>query len=153
MKYFLILCCFFLISATDYKPLKNEDFNANALNFKGQGASGSCTAGNTANVDLKIEGGDFVLTGGFIILKGHTFGDTVKQQVIDKDNVMGYGANFVLNEFVSNWYVSESSQAQSMIVPGYPAKVLQNLYLRVVYNCPSSNVSVAVNYLLHKIMF
>lgn len=151
-KLLLILSFFILTGATDYKPLRNEDFNSNALNFKGQGATGSCIAGGTVNVDLKIDF-DSVLTGGYVILKGQTFGDTVKQQVIDKDNILGMGANTVLNEFVTNWYVSESIQAQPMIVPGYPAKILQNLYLRVVYSCPATNVSVAVNYLLHKVMF
>ena len=138
---------------TLFTPLKNEDFNSSSVNFKATGTSGTCPYGTTFNLDYKLPY-DCILTGGYLILKNHVWGDTVTQQVVDIDNVMGYGANVVLKEFVTNWNVADDVQAQQMIVAGYPAKPFQDLYLRVKYTSTGgTNVSVAVNYLLHKVLY
>lgn len=138
---------------TLFTPLKNEDFNSSSVNFKATGVKGTCPFGTTYNLDYKLPY-DCILTGGFLILKDHVYGDTVTQQVVDIDNVLGYGANVVLKEFVTDWNVAEDTQSQPMIVAGYPAKPFENLYLRVKYTSTgATDVKISVNYLLHKVLF
>lgn len=150
---FLILSFFVLTAATEYKPLRNEDFNANSLTFNGKGNTGTAAHGTATNIDMALTE-DTVLTGGTLILKNHCFGDTVDQQVVDKDGIVAPPGT-VLRQFITSWNVADDVQIQGGIVaPGYPAKIISGLYLRLVYHSTcGTDVSVAINYLLHKVLF
>lgn len=138
--------------ATIFKPLTQADFNSNVLNFAAKGISGTCTAGQTLNLDLKMDY-DSILTGGFLVLNNHAYGDTAKLQIIDKDNILGLGANYVVREFVTDWAMASDTQIQPWVRAGYPAKPFQNLYLRLIYTSTgNSDVGVSVNYELHKVL-
>jgi hypothetical protein len=73
------------------------------------------------------------LTGGVLKAQGD-WGSNVSLQVIDIDNVMGYGANVVLDEFVTSFYITDVVQDQISKEFNYPALVPANLYLRVKFN-------------------
>lgn len=127
------------------------DMSSKVVNFNGQGVKGVVDANTTASIDLKMLDDNFI-TGGMLSVKDAAFGDTVTLQVIDKDNILGYGANVVLRQFITNWYIMSDTQLQLNLDLSYPAKVLSGLYLRAVYTSTSESVSpvVVINYYLHK---
>lgn len=114
------------------------------------GISGEADSQATTYIDYKLTQ-DRYINGLDIILQNHSIDDTMDLQIIDVDNILGYGANTVLNEFATDWNVAADRQGQGQFSVSYSAKVLTNLYLRLVYvSTGQSNVKVKINYFLHK---
>lgn len=129
---------------------KESDMDADKVKFRGVGVAFTATAGTTTNGDHKFTEGRLV-DGVQIIVKDHAFGDSLKLQIVDVDNMLGYGAGVVLDEFASNWYVATDQQSQGIVRLPYSAEVIANLYVRIVYNSTgATNVSVRVNLFAHK---
>jgi hypothetical protein len=129
---------------------KIDHFDSFRVNFKGKGVAGTVTAGQTGNIDLKLTERRFI-TGLQLLLKDHTWGDTAKLQIVDVDNILGYGAGTVLAEYATDWQVCSDKQDQGIFSVPYPADIATNLYLRVAYTSTGgTNVGVRVNYFLHK---
>ena len=125
--------------------------NSYGLRFRGNGISGTAAAGSTTNIDHKLTA-DRYLNGCELLVNTATWGDYVKFQVVDVDNILGYGAGTVLDEFGSTWYVASDRQLQGIFKIEYPAKVLANLYIRLVYvSTGVAPVGVACNLFLHQI--
>lgn len=74
-----------------------------------------------------------------LLVKDATLGDKITFQVIDKDNVLGYGANFVLDEFGKDWYVLPDKH-ESIIL--YKAKLIVGVYIRLKYTSTASSGNV-----------
>lgn len=130
---------------------KLSDMDADKVKFRGRGISGTATAGTTTNIDHKITEGRLI-DGIKLILKDHVFGDSVRFQVVDVENILGYGAGVVLDEFATNWYVSSSEDQGAINLP-YSAELIAGLYIRIIYNSiGQNNVSVRANLWLHKYM-
>lgn len=129
---------------------KVSDFASDRINFKGHGKAGTVTAGQVGNIDLKITE-ERLLNGVQIILKNHVNGDKAKLQVVDVDNILGYGAGTVLSEYATDWYFAGDTENQGIFKLEYVANILTNLYLRIAYTSTGqSNVEVKANYFLHK---
>lgn len=99
------------------------------------GAKLTPAAGTTTNCDVVMPA-NMVLKGGVVFSQNSTIGDSISISVIDKDNILGFGATpespIVLGVYVISWY----------IMPGIENKVEdisisqpmpQGLYLRVAY--------------------
>lgn len=131
---------------------KNKVF-ADADGFRARflGMSGTATKNTTSSIDLKITEERYI-NGVQLIIKDHVFGDKVKFQVVDVDNVIGYGAGVVLDEFGTNWNLDDSKKDQGKILVDYPARILANLYIRIVYISigTENDVIVKANLFLHK---
>lgn len=126
------------------------DMDADKVRFRGRGISGTAAAGTTTAIDLKLTE-ERLLEGGQIILSGHVLGDHIAFEVVDVDNVLGYGAGVVLDQYATNWYVDPSTTGQYVIRLEYVAFILANLYLRLTYTSTGgSTVSVCINYFTHK---
>lgn len=137
-------------SFTTYKPIKVSDFEANKLNYDAKGVSTTVTGGTTHNLDLTLTD-DCLITGAWMITSDGYLGDTASFQVIDTTGMTGYPAGTVLSQFITNWYLPTAADAQFELA--YPAKVYAGLTLRLVYNSTgTSNVFLAINYKLHKIL-
>lgn len=137
---------------TTYTPTNIDQFSSAALNFRGTGVTATMNTETTTDLDLAIYE-DRVMTGGVVLTKGSTFGDYIRLQVVDKDNILGYGAGTVLNEFVTNWYVTDDTQAQFPLECPYPAKIISGLYVRIKYTSTGTTaVKLAVNFMLHKVL-
>lgn len=131
---------------------KTNDFDSSQLNFKGKGISGTATAGVSTNIDHKLTERRLI-TGVHIILKDHAWGDTATLQVVDVDNILGYGAGTVLGEYATSWQFASDKQDQGVFTVPYPADIAANLYLRIIYTSTGgTNVSVRANYFLHKVL-
>lgn len=108
------------------------------------------TAGTDTNIDFKLTRTNLWISGGQIVYQNVCFGDYVKFQVVDKDNVLGYGENFVLNTFVNKWYLDPGKTSQ-VIASTYAAELkLSGIYLRAIYHSVGEiDVDVCINYDLH----
>lgn len=122
-----------------------SDFNADRTHFAGFRVTGTATAGQVTNIDYALSEEKLVY-GGQAILKNHVFGDCIKMQVVDVDNILGLGAGTVLGEYIQCWGVADDVQTQAAIMVEFPTKIITGLYLRIVYDSSGgSNVSVQVN--------
>lgn len=118
---------------------------------RAKGYSSAATLGATTNHNFAVGAEDRYMNGLVILLKDHVFGDTMALQVVDVDNLLGFGAGAMLNEFGTSWNVAGDQQNQGLISFPYNAKINAGLYLRVVYTSTGTvEVKVRVNFLLHK---
>lgn len=137
---------------TSFNPQAISDFEKSKLSLNITGVHSAFTAGTVTNLDLALTD-DVLLTGGSVLAKGTNIGDSLTLQVIDLNNVMGYGANAVLSQFVTNWYVATDSERQIDLSIDYPAKVIAGLFLRLKFNSTGSTGGfISANYFLHKVM-
>lgn len=124
--------------------IRNTDFD-----FYGDGFSGTATKNTTTNFDFKVTKDMCYCSGGEIIVKDAEHGDYIKIEVIDKDNVLGYGANTVLQVYLEKWHVDY--HGKNVLEVPYAGKIPNGVYLRLKYTSMSSttDVKVAVNYSFH----
>lgn len=142
-----------VLSDTDGTPLVRTKPLANTDNFlfRGTGFTNTATKNSTTNIDYKLPEDRFI-NGLELILKNHVFGDTVCLKVVDVDNILGYGAGVVLNQFGYTWNVYDDRQNQGIILIPYPAKILKDLYIRLTYvsHGTTDDVQVGANVFFHK---
>jgi len=119
-----------------------------SFKFLGDCAAGTAVKNTTTNIDYMMSD-DLMLYGAEIVAPGSTIGDYVAFQVIDKDNVLGAGADYVVNQWVAKWYVPvglPSWKATSDMAGTIP----HGLYLRLKYTNASlvADTDVKVNFFL-----
>lgn len=61
---------------------------------------------------------------------GSVAGDKITFQIVDKDNILGYGAGAVLDEFGTDWAVMPN---KAVMLRLYKANLIVGLYIRVKY--------------------
>lgn len=113
--------------------------------FLVDGVIGTAAADTTTDFDYAMTS-SWALYGLGLLQNGATFGDYVSVKIIDKDNVLGYGANFVVATPVVKAYVDPSSsriQAESE----YARTIPTGLYIRISYTSIAllTTTQVAVN--------
>lgn len=145
-----------------YVPKRFEDLNSDTCMLNSQGLTHTATAGVSTNLDYKLLD-DHILTGLELLANSSNFGDTTTLQVVDKDLMLQgiYGAGIttmypaypVLRQFGTNINLPSDTQLKINKQGVYPARIITGLYLRLIYNSTgSTDVSVAVNYVLHKLL-
>lgn len=138
---------------SQFAPTTQAQYSSKDLNADFQGFKFTATAGTTTTGDFKILD-DSLIDGAVVLAKNTALGDKVNLQVIDIDNVKGYGANVVLGQYVTNWYINPDSTFQVDLKSAYPAKIFAGLYLRVVYtSVGANNIDFLINYKLHKVLW
>lgn len=129
---------------------KVSDMDADKVKFRGKGFSFTAIAGQTTNGDYKFTEAR-LLDGTQLILKDHVNGDHMRFQVVDVDNIIGYGAGTVLDEFADEWYITGDREDQGDKRLPYSAEIIAGLYIRVVYTSTgATNVKVKCNLFVHK---
>lgn len=109
-------------------------------------------ANSNENIDFYIEQQDTepqqILYGGALHAQNPDFGDYVTFQVIDIDNVLGYGANVVIKEYIVKAYLNNHGTFEDYDDAG--AYLPVGLYLRCIYHNVKTEGStkVKINYLL-----
>lgn len=124
--------------------LRNKfDFAANAF-------EGTATKDSTTDIDFKMSENLF-LNGGLLLYKDAAWGDYFAIQIIDIDNILGYGANTILKNYITKWYVHPDTHCLELHAE-YAGKVLKDLYVRLKYTSvgTTNDVKVKVNLRLHK---
>ena len=113
--------------------------------FLGDATSGTATAGTTTDIDFKLDG-SYMIFGVEMIYSGAADGDYAAFQIVDKDNVLGYGAGAVLNEWVKKWYIP-SAENRWKTTSEMATKLPAGLYARLKYTSVGSvNVLIKINY-------
>jgi hypothetical protein len=115
------------------------------------GFSGEASPNNTSNIDFLFNQERWI-TGGTLLVKGGSWGDSLSIQVVDRDNILGYGPNLVLLQFISDFKVNPEAILQEKIEVSYVSLIAAGLVLRVKYNNTSTTevVDVACNLFLHQ---
>ena len=97
----------------------------------------TATKNTTTNLDWKIPNVSYGGSNKQSYMDGIQFkatdavdGDKMSFQVIDIDNILGYGAGTVLDEFGKDWAVMPDKEETMRL---YKAKLIPNLYIRLVY--------------------
>ncbi len=130
-----------------------SQFASDNVNSASRGVTGLALAGQVTNLDLKLTDDAFI-TGGVLRTYTSAFGDTATFQVVDVENLLGYGENVVLGQYINEWHMRSDVQEQINEITTYPAKILSGLYLRIIYTSTGdTDVLIAANYRLHKILY
>lgn len=124
--------------------IRNNDFD-----FHGDGISGVATKNSTTTFDFKIVEDNCYCSGGEIIVKDAEHGDYIKIEIVDVDNILGYGYNTVLQTYLQKWFVDY--RGKNILEVPYAGYIYRNLYLRLKYTSvgTTNDVKVAVNYSFH----
>lgn len=134
-----------------YKPVKVSDFEASKLRFFAMGVSIPCTAGVSSVLDIKLND-DYLITGSQCVVNNGTYGDNFKIEIVDVDNIIGYGAGVILNVFADGWRIRKGDYTFAIEVP-YPAKIYADLYIRITYtSIGTTDPGISFNLLLHKVL-
>jgi hypothetical protein len=129
---------------------RKTDMSADTCKFRGQGFAFTATAGTSTDHDYKITEAR-LLEVPIILAKNHAWGDYIRFQIVDVDNVIGYGAGVVLDEFATTWYLDPDLCSQPRPDVWYSAEVIANLYIRVKYtSVGATDVEVKINLCNHK---
>jgi hypothetical protein len=112
-------------------PVTNHISNDPIYSLATFGLKFTATLNTTTNYD-KLMTKAYGMHAGVMFIKNSTFGDYLNVQIIDKDNVLGYGNNVVLKQYINEWYVWEGrAELHNLTVGDLPAA---GLYLRLIYN-------------------
>ena len=138
---------------TKYSPSHSSQYSAKDINADFRGFKFTADAGQATTHEWAAPY-DIIIDGGAMSTIGASLGDSVSLQVIDKDNILGYGANTVLGQYVTNWFMNPQESVQINFQNGYPAKIVGGLYLRAIYySVGGTDVEVILNYRLHKVLW
>jgi hypothetical protein len=142
------------MQGSKYAPNSFHEYSSKDLNANFRGNKFVATKNTTTNNDMQITD-DCLIDGAVLIVLGGVIGDKITAQVIDKDNIFGYGANTVLGQYVTDWYINPQESFQLDFNSTYPAKLFTGLYLRIVYTSigTENDVDVIINYKLHKVLW
>lgn len=137
-------------SGTTFNPNKTIDFERTKLTFNAQGASTTVPAGTTQSIDLTMTD-DCLLTGAWLVTNGGNYGDKINFQIVDSTGAFSGTPGTVLLQGVTNWFTMPTTDVHLDMV--YPAKIYTGLTLRLIYvSTGSSEVFIAINYKLHKVL-
>lgn len=121
--------------------------DASGFRFRGASFIGTCAAMSTENIDYKIEQERYI-NGGTLIIDNIGNNDKMTFQVIDKDNVLGFGTNVVLDQFITDYYIPNNKLLEVRL--DYPARISAGLYVRMIYTNTSLETStIKCNLYLH----
>lgn len=144
---------------TNYKSGSNKKLipDTDAYNrtdqftFAGEGFTATATKNTTTNLDYKITG-DRYINGLQMLCTNQAANDSATLQIVDKDNVLGYGTNVVLSQFATNWQIADGNQDQGIIQLPFRGKIPANCYIRIRYTSTGilTNVTVNGNIFLHQ---
>lgn len=121
--------------------------NSDGFRFRGASFSGNVSANSSQDIDYKIVAERYI-NGGRLLIDNIGNEDKMTFQVVDKDNVLGYGAGVVLDEFIKDYFIPTSGNLEVRL--DYPARIYAGLYLRLKYTSShASGCSVKCNLYLH----
>lgn len=124
----------------------NGQYEVKATGFRGVAAAGVTTA-----LDFAVGSEDRHINGARILLVNHAEADTIGLQVVDINNILGYGTNVVLKTFGTNWNVDHTQSDQGRDMYSFVARLYAGLYLRVTYTSTGIvDVIVKLNTSLHR---
>jgi hypothetical protein len=145
--------------ANSNKPLVPRDANgreistsspftdASGFRFRGASFKGTCAADSITDIDYKITHERWI-NGGRALVDNIGEDDQITFQVVDKDNILGFGAGLVLDEFITGYYIPQDGNLE--VALAYPARIMAGLYIRIKYTSThASGCTLKCNLYLH----
>jgi hypothetical protein len=122
--------------------------DSEGMRFRGTSFIDTVAADSTKSIDYKITEERYI-NGGKLIVKNMGDDDKITFQVVDKDNILGFGAGVVLDEFIKDFYLPLNESLNVQL--DYPAKIMAGLYLRLIYTNTNTTETATVkcNLYLH----
>lgn len=115
--------------------------------FRGHSFKDTVSTNTTKDIDYLVSAERWI-NGGRLIVDNIGADDKLTFQVVDKDNVLGYGAGAVLDEFIKDFYIPSTGNLE--VALAYPARIYAGLYLRLKYTSThASGCTVKCNLYLH----
>lgn len=134
---------------TIYQIKKTLELSKENSKLQIQGIGGTCPSAQVTNIDWRVPDERWV-TGGILVSASANWGDTVSLQVIDIDNVVGFGAGTVLATFAKDVFLYPGSGLQLSTDVSYVALVVTGVYIRLVYtNTGVTAAGIALNLKTH----
>ena len=133
----------------NYPVLKLHAFS-DAVGFRFRGVSFSTTAdaNTTHTFDYELTEERWI-NGGRLLIDNIGEDDQVTFEVVDKDNIFGFGINTVLDRFIDEFFIPQDGNLE--VALSYPARLIQGLYLRMKYTSThASGCKIKCNLYLHK---
>lgn len=129
---------------------KLASFATSDYEFTPESIGDTCPAGESKSVLYKITE-DYRLNGGKFVTDGKAvFGDWVECQLVDHDNLLGYGVDVVVKNWVPKWRVDWKSCSDLIQTP-YAGAPPVGFYLRLTYHSVGAEaVGFFVNLFLHR---
>jgi hypothetical protein len=143
-----------LLGQSPVKTLSAPFPDASEYFFRGQGVKGTLTRGVTSGSDTinaLMDAPRYIYGCEIILPDTAPYGLTVDFKVVDVDNVLGYGANFEVEQFGYTWNLDP--REKNTAFPGYTAFIPQGLYIQCLFNdIPALTTinNVGINMYLHE---
>jgi hypothetical protein len=121
------------------------DFRNDLVTAAFDAFSGTAVAGTDTNIDFKIDSDNTLISGASLMCDAK-LGDYASCHVVDVDNILSYGAGFVVSTFVKKAFIDGHVE----VSPGYASLIPRGLYIRVTYhNTDSTDKEIFINLHLH----
>ena len=137
------------ISDSDgYQIVRTRAFtNTDGFRFRGCSFQDDVLTNETKDIDYRLTAERYI-NGGRLLVSNIGDNDKLTFQVVDKDNVLGYGANAILDEFIKDYFIPTTGNLEVRL--DYPARLYAGLYLRLKYTSTHANgCNVKCNLYLH----
>lgn len=82
--------------------------------------------------DLKITDSNQYLHSGELFTKDGAYGDWIEVQIIDIDNVLGYGVNTILRQYIKKFFINPTGNLE--VRSPYIGKTPTDVYIRIIYH-------------------
>ena len=127
-----------------------SELDADKAKFRIQGFNGTAQVSNTTSIDWVLPEERWI-SGAVLLAQGTHWGDKICLQIIDKDNILGFGVNVVLDEYVTDFFLVTDAEFQVQIDCPYVALVPSGVYIRLKYTntSPLDQVEIAMNLISH----
>jgi hypothetical protein len=129
--------------------ITNSPFSdSSGFRFRGASFKFNATANSETVYDYPLTEERFV-HGGMLIVDNVGEDDKATFEVVDKDNIFGFGAGAVLDRFIDSFYIPKNESLE--VALAYPARLIAGLYLRCKYTSThASGAIIKCNLYLHK---
>lgn len=115
-----------------------NNWDSSQISLRIQGVGGTTSAPGINNIDAGFPE-ERLINGGTLLVRGGKLGDKIGMQVIDPLNILGYGVDAVLNQFVENMYINPDSTFQINYEVSYIARLYPWMNIRILYDATDSD--------------
>jgi hypothetical protein len=128
-----------------------QQLGLDSVSIQPFGVMFTAAANSTTTYDYKLPS-TYSLKGGVLFSSNASVGDSIGIEVVDVDNIIGYGAGIVLTTYITSWYVIPNQQNVVEDI-SISAPIPAGLYFRFVYTnvSPSIDAKVVVNFMSYKV--
>jgi hypothetical protein len=132
-----------------FSPIHISEFDASKVMLNMQSVSGTLLA-STSNQTFELHlTDDHLITGGDLNYIDGNNDDSVQFQIIDIDNIFGFGANFILRQFMNRKLPENFVKDYAHPIP---AKIPGGLYIRCNFSNGANTPYFVAGFTLWKVL-